>query len=651
MARTFGFGIRGGLLSAVACLALAGAPARVMAGKADTSGPSAAVSPDDSGQAAARRGLIAPFKGDIRDANGRIIWNLADYAFLDDADATKTINPSLLRLARLNMQAGLFKVADGLYQLRGFDLANMTIVEGSDGIVVVDPLSTVETAHAALEFYYAHRPRRPVRAIIYTHSHPDHFGGAGGIATLADVRAGKVDIYAPKGFLTEAVSESILAGNAMYRRALYQGGMMLVPGPRSQVDVALGKAAPRGGTSSLIAPTIEISQPYETRRIAGVEFEFQLTPGTEAPAEMNFYLPAAKALDIAENAVQTMHNVLTPRGALVRDAKAWGRFIDAALVRYGDRTDVLLAQHNWPTWGRDEIATFLADQRDMYTYINDRALHLLNQGLTPDEIANTMRTLPGELGKKWYTRGYYGSLSFNARAVYQRYLGFYDGNPAHLDPLPPVEQAKRYVAAMGGVDRVLELMTAANAAKDYRWSAELGNQLVFAAPDNAKARALQADALEQLGFASENSLWRNMYLTGAQELRTGRPLGKALALGDRVRALTPEMLFDLMEIRLDSEKAVGHDMTLNWVLTDRDTAYAMTVRNGVLTYRTATRFPRPDVELAMKADLLAGISQGQVNLADAVRRGDVRVTGSADKAAALIAMLVTFDPSFNIVTP
>lgn len=643
--RNKAFGSR--FLMAATCFALIGGTAFA----APAQPPAIAAANDPDSMVDAKRGLIAPFRGEIRDDKGQVIWNLRSYDFLDAPDATATINPALLRHAQLNMQAGLFRVADGVYQLRGFDLANMTVIEGADGLIVVDPLTTIETARAALEFYYGHRVRRPVRAVIYTHSHPDHFGGTGGVVDEADIRAGKVDVYAPKGFLNEAASETVFAGTAMYRRAQYQGGGMLEPGPRSQVDAGLGKGGPKGGTARLVAPTIEISQPYETRRIAGVEVEFQLTPGTEAPAEMNFYLPASRALGMAENVVQTMHNVLTPRGALVRDAKEWGRFIDAALVRYGDRSDVMFAQHNWPTWGGDAIRTTLADQRDMYTYTHDRALHLLNQGLLPDEIAEKMRVLPGELAKKWYTHDFYGSLSFNARAIYQRYMGFYDGNPAHLDPLPPVEKAKRFVAALGGPDRALEQLAAANAAKDYRWAVELGNQFVFADPENAKAKALQADALEQLGFASENALWRNMYLTGAKELRTGHPLGGGRGIGGQVRALTPEMLFDLMAIRLDSEKALGHDMTLNWVLTDRDTAFAMTLRNGVLTYRPGMRHAKPDVELALGSDRLAAVSQGQVALADAVAGGEVQVSGSADKAASLIAMLTTFDPSFDIVTP
>lgn len=649
MVRRHGKGFGEGLFTAVACLALIGGVAGAASAQPPATGTTAASDDDQIGNA--KRGLIAPFRGEIRDDKGQIIWNLRSYDFLDSPAAAGTINPSLLRHARLNMQAGLFRVADGVYQLRGFDLANMTVIEGSEGLIVVDPLTTIETARAALEFYYGHRPRRPVRAVIYTHSHPDHFGGTGGVADEANVRAGKVDVYAPKGFLGETASETVFAGTAMYRRAQYQGGMTIEPGPRSQVDAGLGKGGPRGGTARLIAPTIEISQPYETRRIAGVEIEFQLTPGTEAPAEMNFYLPAARALGMAENVVQTMHNVLTPRGAQVRDAKAWGRFIDASLVRYGDRSDVLFAQHNWPTWGKDAIGTLLADQRDMYSYTHDRALHLLNQGLLPDEIAEKMRVLPGALAQKWSTRGYYGSLSFNARAIYQRYLGFYDGNPAHLDPLPPVEKAKRFVAALGGPERGLEMLAAANAAKDYRWAVELGNQLVFADPGNAKAKAMQADALEQLGFATENALWRNMYLTGAKELRTGRPAGSGRGIGGQVRALTPEMLFDLMAIRLDSEKALGHDMTLNWVLSDRDTAFAMTIRNGVLTYRPGMRHPKPDAEIVLGSDRLAAVSQGQVALADAVGRGEAQVSGSGDKAAALIAMLTTFDPSFDIVTP
>lgn len=599
----------------------------------------------------AKRGLVAPLRDPIKAADGSPVWDIAAYDFLRADESPGSVNPSLWRMAQLNANAGLFRVADRIYQLRGFDLANMTIVEGDSGLIVIDPLTSVETARAALEFYGRYRPSRPVVAVIYTHSHLDHFGGVRGVVDEADVKAGRVPVIAPAGFLKETVSEMVLAGNAMWRRAQYQGASSVARGERGQVDSGIGKSGMGGGATTLIAPTRSVTQPYETLRIDGVDFEFQLTPGTEAPAEMNFYLPGMRALGMAENVTRTMHNVLTPRGAQVRDAKAWGKFIDESLVRYGDRADVMFAQHNWPSWGGERIRSILADQRDMYSWLNDRALHLLNKGLTPAEVAEAMKTLPGDLAEKWYTRGYYGSLSFNARAVYQRYLGFYDGNPASLDPLSPVDAGKRYVDAMGGREAVLGLMRQAIGAGDYRWAVEIGNRLVFAEPDNAAARALQADALEQLGYQAESSLWRNIYLSGARELRSGVNRRAARNASDMVRALDPSMYFDLLAVRLDSDLAQGHDMTLNWIFTDPDRPFALTLRNGVLTYREAMRHERPDATISMDKQTLDRLNLREMDLKRAIAEGAVKVEGDSGKFQELMGMLVTFDPSFAIVTP
>ncbi|KUE84819.1 alkyl sulfatase [Cupriavidus necator] len=599
----------------------------------------------------ATRGLIAPYRSDTMSSDGQVVWSPQAYDFLRTDKSPDTVNPSLWRQAQLNAYAGLFQVTDRVYQIRGLDLANMTIVEGDTGLILIDTLATSETAKAALTLYYQSRPRKPVVAVIYTHSHLDHFGGVRGVVDEADVKAGKVAIYAPAGFLEEAVSENVFAGTAMLRRSYYQGATMVPRGERGQVDAGIGKGAPKHGTLGLIAPTVVLKEPVETRRIDGVDFEFQLTPGTEAPAEMNIWLPRFKALCMAENATPTMHNILTPRGALVRDAKAWGKYLDDSLVRYGNKAEVLFAQHNWPTWGGERIRNLLADQRDMYTWLNDRTLHLLNMGLTPAEIADDMRKLPGNLEKKWYTRGYYGSLSFNARAVYQRYLGFYDANPANLDPLTPVDAGRHYVAAMGGAANVLKLMRAAVDKGDYRWAVQLGNHLVFADPANAQARNLQADALEQLGYQSESSLWRNMYITGAQELRAGVHTASGNRATDLVRALEPSMFFDLLAVRLDSDKAQGHDMTLNWVFTDRKVPFALTLRNGVLTYREGRLHDKADATISMSKDTLDRINLRQVDLAAAVQKGDVRIEGDGRKLGELMGMLVTFRPDFNVVTP
>lgn len=600
---------------------------------------------------AARKGLVAAFEGQVKNADGKPVWDTHQYDFLKQAQAPDSVNPSLWRMAQLNANAGLFQVTDKVYQIRGIDLANMTIIEGDDGLIIIDPLYVTETAKAGLELYYQNRPRKPVVAVIYSHSHIDHFGGVRGVVEEADVKAGKVRIYAPDGFMEHAIQENVLAGTAMFRRGMYQSGGAVPRTERGQVDTGIGKGAPIGGTISLIAPTDLIVQPLESHDIAGVQFEFQLTPGTEAPSEMNVYLPQLKALSMSENAVMSMHNVLTPRGAEVRDAKAWSKFIDDSLVRYGDKAQVMFAQHNWPTWGGEGIRSMLADQRDMYAFINNRTLHLLNQGMTPLEIADAVKKLPGELDHKWYARGYYGTLSFNTRAVYQRYLGFYDGNPANLDPLPPVDSGKHYVQAMGGAEKVLELMRTAMQQGDYRWAAQLGNHLVFAEPDNKAAREAQADALEQLGYRSESAIWRNMYLTAVQELRQLAPQQGARGSADLVRAATPTMFMDILSVRMDSDKAQGHDMTLNWDFDDLDQHFALTLRNGVLTYREHTSHAKADATVKMSKAVLDQISLRQLDFPTAIKQGDIKLEGDAERFKAMLGMLASFQPTFNVVTP
>jgi alkyl sulfatase BDS1-like metallo-beta-lactamase superfamily hydrolase len=597
------------------------------------------------------KGLIAPFKGQVKDASGKVIWDIAAYDFLAKDQSPASVNPSLWRLAQLNAHAGLFEVSPKIYQVRGLDLANMTIIEGDDGLIIIDPLTTAETAKAALDLYYQNRAHKPVVAVIYSHTHVDHFGGVRGVIDEADVKAGKVKVYAPAGFMEHVMSENVFAGTAMSRRAQFQFGSLLPRGEKGQLDAGLGKSSPSGGTVTLIAPTDLIDKELETRTIAGIEVEFQLTPGTEAPAEMNLYLPQLRALCMAENATQMMHNLLTPRGAQVRDAKAWSEYLDNSLARYGDKSDVLFAQHNWPTWGGERIRTFLADQRDMYAFLNDRTLHLMNQGLTSVEIADAIKTLPGALDQKWYTRGYYGSLSFNVRAVYQRYLGFYDGNPANLNPLPPVETAKRMVDAMGGAAAVLEKMRTAMAKGDYRWAAQLGNQLVFAEPDNVPGRNAQAQVLEQLGYQSENATWRNMYLTGAMELRNGVPqhAGSSASV-DMMRAMTPDMFFDYLAIRLDSEKAVGHDLTLNWTFEDQNKDFNLTLRNGVLTHRTGLN-PAADASVSLSKATLEQISLKQLDFPTAIQKGLIKLQGNGKKLGELLGSVDSFSPQFNIVTP
>ena len=454
----------------------------------------------------------------VRGPSGNVIWSQKDFAFLEK-DAPDSVNPSLWRQAQLNHSHGLFKVVDGLYQIRGFDISNMTLIEGDTGLIVIDPLLAVETASAALELYYQHRPRKPVVAVIYTHSHADHWGGVKGVTNESDVASGKVAILAPEGFLQYAVSESVIAGNATRRRGLYQFGPLLPKGERGLVDAGLGKTLSLGRTS-LIPPTDIIRKTGERRVIDGIEIVFAMAPSTEAPAELYMYFPQFKALNMAEIATHNFHNLLPLRGTEVRDALAWSKDLNEALDVFGDKTDAVIAQHHWPVFGGARVRTFLENQRDLYKYVHDQTVRLMNQGFTAPEIAEQLQ-LPSSLANQWANREYYGTVRHNAKAIYQKYLGWYDDNPANLDPLPPVEAAKKYVAYMGGADAVIRRAREDFRKGEYRFVAEVANKLVFADPTNQEARDLAADAYEQLGYLAESATWRSAYLYGAYELRHG----------------------------------------------------------------------------------------------------------------------------------
>ncbi len=538
----------------------------------------------------AERGFIATVPDlTVKHASGLVTWTLTGFEFLLQTAPPTTVNPSLWRLAQLNMNNGLFKVVDGVYQIRGFDLSNMTIVEGEDGIIVIDPLSVKETAKAAIDFYYAQRGTRPVKAVIYSHTHSDHYGGVRGVITDADVAAG-TQVLAPVGFLEAAVSENVFAGVAMARRTSYVYGGMLPRGERGLVDDGLGKAFPLG-TATLIAPTDIVSASDLTRTIDGVDLQFYLVSGTEAPAEMTIYLPQSRVLDSAEIACPLLHNVLTLRGAQVRDPKRWATNLSSVIAMYGDKTDVLIAQHHWPRWGKEDATRLLADQRDLYEYINDQTLNLANKGYTPTEIAE-MIELPESLSQAWYVRGYYGTLSHDVKAVYQRYLGWYDGVPADLDPLPTADAARKYVEYMGGPDAVMAKARKDFKAGEYRWVAQVMNQVVFAYPDDAKARYLEAAALEQLGYQAESATWRNIYLCGAQELRKGYkvPSFGGAFTPDTIRAMTTPLVFDYWGVCLNAQKAAGVTMVIDWTFTDTGEQFALNLSNSALTYRT--RVPR-----------------------------------------------------------
>lgn len=602
----------------------------------------------------ARRGLVAPLPGaQIRDEKGNLVWDPGQYAFIaPDADAPDTVNPSLWRQSQLINIGGLFEVVpDGIYQIRNLDLSNMTIIEGETGITVVDPLVSAETAKAGLDLYRRHRGDRPVVAVIYTHSHVDHYGGVRGVVDEADVEAGTVRIFAPEGFLEAAVAENVFAGNAMSRRASYMYGNLLPADGKGQVGAGLGTTT-SAGTVTLIPPTDTITETGQTETIDGLDYQFLMAPGSEAPAEMLWYIDRYKAIQAAEDATHTLHNTYSLRGARIREPLKWSKYLNTALDMWGGEAEVLFAQHHWPTWGNDEVVALLSSQRDLYRYINDTTLHMLNKGMTMREIADAFR-LPDGLANVWANRGYYGSLYHDVAATYVLYLGWFDGNPATLHQHPPVAASRRYVDFMGGADAVLEKARQSYAAGDYRWVAEVVNHVVFAEPGNEAARHLQADALEQLGYQAESGPWRNFYLTGAKELREGvaRLATPDTASPDTVRAMTSDMVFDYLGVRLDSEAAGDATITIDVDLGDAGGQYVLELVNGVLNHTPGALSDDPDATVVLDRRTLDAIILGETTLTDAVSAGDVEIDGDTAKVEALVSYLGTFPFWFDIVTP
>jgi alkyl sulfatase BDS1-like metallo-beta-lactamase superfamily hydrolase len=598
----------------------------------------------------ARRGLVAPFDPPrVENEKGRVVWELESYEFLD-AEPPATANPSLWRQSRLCRIAGLFELAPGFYQLRGFDLSNMHVVEGEEGILVIDPLVSAETAAAALALYREHRGERPVTGLLYTHSHVDHFGGAKGVVSQEEIDARGIPVLAPAGFLHHAVSENVFAGTAMGRRAGYMYGALLERGPEGQVGSGLGQTTSLG-TITLVPPNLDVAETGQEEIVDGIRMSFQLTPGTEAPAEMNVHFPDARVLCIADNAARAMHNILTPRGALVRDPRVWAHYLDEAIELFGERSDVLFAGHHWPCWGGEEIVDYLEKQRDLYTYLHDQTLRLMNQGLTGPEIAEAIE-LPPSLAGEWHCREYYGSISHNVKAIYQRYMGWFDGNPAHLWEHPPVEQARRYVEFMGGSEAVLEKARACFEEGDYRWVAEVVNRVVFAEPENREARELQADALEQLGFGAENATWRNFFLMGAKELREGiSGTPTATAPADVVAHLTVSQLLDAMAIRLDGPRAAEHRLRIDWNVTGPDEQHRIEVRNGVMRHKPGSHGPAADATLVVDRKALDQLLLKTADIAELAESGRLRVEGDGAKLGELLGLLDEPNPGFAIVTP
>lgn len=599
-----------------------------------------------------KRGLVAPLPdgGVIKDAKGQVVWDLTRFSFIKEgAPPPDTVHPSLWRQSQLVIQGGLYKVVDGLYQVRSADLSNLTVIEGEEGIIVVDPLISAETAKAALNLYYAHRPKKPVVAVIHSHSHVDHFGGVRGVIDEKDVLAGKVKIVAPVGFLEAAVAENLLAGTVMGRRASYMYGNLLSPDSKGQIGAGLGVTTSTG-TVTLLQPTDLITATGQRMTLAGLDFEFLLAPDTEAPAEMHWFIEQFKALTAAENCCHTLHNIYTLRGARIRDPLSWSKYLDETIELWGSKCEVMYGMHHWPVWGNDRVLEMLRMARDGYRFINDQTLRLANHGYTPAEIAE-MIEFPKELAQHWALRGYYGTLSHNVKATYVRYLGWFDGNPANLNVLPPVEASKKYVEFMGGADEILKKAKDAFAKGQYRWVAEVVNHVVFADPENQAARALQADTLEQLGYQSESGPWRNFYLTGAKELREGVKQSPIAMPNDIVRATTSDQFFDFLGVLLNGPKAAGKKITLNMNFPDTKEKYVLILENCALNHTPNKQVQDADCTITVPRSTLRKIIVGETSPDKEIGTGQLKIQGKMESLLQLVSLLDKPEYWFNIVTP
>ncbi|HDX8593460.1 TPA: MBL fold metallo-hydrolase [Aeromonas dhakensis] len=602
----------------------------------------------------AKRGFIAkPEILTIKDDKGNVVWDLEQYKKYISLDkpSPDTVNPSLWRNAQLNMQYGLFKVTDNIYQIRGFDLSNITFIEGNKGWIVFDPLISPQTAKAALAFINKTLGERPVTAVVYSHSHVDHYGGTAGLfQTPEEIQNNGVKIIAPEGFTEHAVSENVIAGNAMARRAIYMYGALLPRNPQGGVNGGLGQTTSTG-VPSLILPTHLITKTGEEMTIDGVKMTFQMTPGTEAPAEMNTWFPQYKALWMAENTTNTMHNILTLRGAQVRDSLKWANFLNETINTWGEQAEVKFQSHHWPRWGNTNIVDYFKKQRDLYKYIHDQSVRLMNMGYTGEEISEQI-TLPPELNNFWPNRGYYGTLRHNSRAVYQRYMGWYSGNPSDLDNLPPEMVGPKYIEFMGGEKAVLTKAKASFDKGEYRWVAEVLKHLIFANPENRAGKLLLADTLEQLGYQAESGPWRSVYLQGAYELRNGVPTsgGTVSASPDTIRAMSPSMLFDYLSVRINPEKAAGKKMVINMAFTDLDEKYTLSLENSVLNH-SIHYSAKPDVIVTLSKKALDDIQLGQGTMEQKITSGDIKIEGDQQMFSDFINLLDKFNFWFNIVTP
>jgi len=620
--------------------------------------------PAEPSVAAANRAVQTqlPFsdRQDFEDAMRGFIGTTPDpanphrWAFLEH-EAPPSVNSSLWRQAQLNATNGLFKVTDGVYQVRGFSVSNMTIVEGRTGIIVIDTLATPGAVREALDLYFAHRPRKAVVAVIYTHSHGDHYGGASGVISPADAADGKTKVIAPVGFMEAITGESVVAGNLTARRSQYQFGTPLPLGERGNVDYGEGKNESRGATGAgpIIPPNETIREPMETRTLDGVTFIFQLALGSEAPSEMLIYLPQSHVLDVAEDATHTLHNLLPLRGTPARDANRWSQYLNVALEQFGADVQVMIDQHQWPVWGNERVRTQLANKRDLYKYVHDQTIRMMNQGLGPTEIAEDL-TMPPGLENDWSARGYYGTLSHDSKAVYQRYIGWYDGNPATLNRLPRVEEAKKYIEYMGGSAAAIARARGDFKAGQYRWVAEVMNQVVFADPSNAEARNLAADAFEQLGYLAESATWRNAYLLGAQELRRGAPSARRSVPGvspEVLHAMLIDQVFDYLGTRVDGPRAGTASIVINWRFTDTHESLVSTLEHGALTSITGKTDPNALTTVSTTRPVFESVILGQRTLAGATERHEMTMIGNAKVVSDLFALLVDFESGFPVVEP
>ena len=580
-----------------------------------------------------------------------ISWDLSKSNFVK-GESPETVNPSLWRQAGLNAQHGLYEICEDFYQVRGFDTSNATFIRGNTGWIVIDPLTTAETAAAAYELVTENLGFSEISAVIYTHSHLDHYGGILGMLERSRIEAENIPIVAPEGFLREAVAENVIAAPVMGRRATYQFGMLLPWNEQGHVDQGLGKGIPTG-SSALVPPTIEITETGQELTLDGVKIEFQLTPESEAPAEMHFFFPEYKALCMAENCSGTMHNILTLRGALVRDSLQWSKYIDEALERWGDSANLVFASHGWPHWGKDAVRGYLTRQRDLYRWLHDQAMRLANLGYTPNEIAAEV-TLPPGLWDDFMCHGYYGTVSHNVRAVYQRYIGFYDGHPSSLDPHTPVEVGKRYVDFMGGIEDLLEKAKKAFKEGDYKWVAEVLRHAVFANPENEAVRLLQADAFEQLAYQAESGPWRDIYLTGAQELRNGSinvPVLQRPRL-EVAKGMTLGQIFDFLAVKVNGKAALKlSPMTNNWSFSDTNENAYLELSNGTLHSKIGPIIRSTDLEIVSSRDVLEELISTEYSITQALEEKRIDIEGNVEKFLNFWETLTDFPLFWPIIEP